>query len=90
MGFELDKEFDRPIYSPVCTFCRHLGDWGLKEAHCAAFGDEPIPDEIWSGRNKHLESYPGDRGVRFEAAADVKPEVLAEHGLLKKGKTEAS
>ena len=81
VAFELDKNSDRPIYSLVCTFCRHLGSQTSAEAHCAAFLDDTIPDDIWYARNKHQQPYPGDGGIRFEARPEVKPEVLAAYGL---------
>ena len=79
-GFELDREFEHPLYSPVCTFCRHLQSMAREARRCAAF-PEGIPYKIWDGHNKHLKPYPGDHGIRFEAASDVHPEVLREHGL---------
>ena len=30
---------------------------------CEAFSDQ-IPDAIWSGRNPHLDAFPGDGGLR--------------------------
>jgi len=84
---EIDRGHDRPVFSPVCDFCRHyritppLDDQGeLRPPTCDAF-PHGIPDEIWHGRSKHRDPYPGDHGIRFEARPDVKPEVLREAGL---------
>lgn len=55
---------DRLPFSKVCSFCKHLEP--LQKRTCTAFPDG-IPDEIWEGRNWHKETYPGDRGIQFEA-----------------------
>lgn len=47
-------------YSEVCTFCVHY----LIDQRCKAF--KKIPEAIWSGKNKHTESYPGDNGTLFK------------------------
>lgn len=54
---------------PLCMKCRHLfenspGQYGFR---CAAF-PHGIPEEILSGEVKHTRPYPGDNGIRFEAA----------------------
>lgn len=49
--------------APICVVCKHLGKEGLK---CKAFPDE-IPDGIIFARSLHMEPYPGDQGIRFEA-----------------------
>ena len=35
---------------------------------CKAF-PRGIPLAIWQGRNNHTQPYPGDNGVRYQAAA---------------------
>lgn len=81
---ELDKSFEHPVYSPVCTYCRHrrCAEVGTGPQICAAF-PEGIPYEIWDGCNKHLEPYPGDHGVQFEAREGIAAEVLAKEGLIR-------
>lgn len=62
-NYVLDK-FRRSPYSEVCIHCQHLISPGFRQ--CAAFPDEyGIPDEIWSGANKHQAPYPGDHGIQF-------------------------
>lgn len=34
--------------------------------YCLAFGDHPIPREIWEGTVSHKEPYPGDNGIVFK------------------------
>ena len=67
MGFTIDVGHDIPVYSAVCTFCRHND--GFRS--CAAFGSELTPLPIWNGENDHREPYPGDGGIRFEPARGV-------------------
>lgn len=47
-----------------CVRCRHKHDGPT----CTAFPDG-IPEETLSGDNDHTQPYPGDHGIRFEAAA---------------------
>jgi hypothetical protein len=63
----IDRGHNIPVYSPVCTHCKHLI---IKpgERICKAFPDG-IPLEIWLGLNKHTVQYPGDQGIRFERAS---------------------
>lgn len=66
-----DRVLGRQVYSPVCTFCKHLFAGNVAAgtaAQCAAF--DAIPDEIWNGQNDHRAPYPGDRGVQFERRLD--------------------
>jgi hypothetical protein len=85
IAFELDREFEHTLYSPVCIFCQHLVKRDLEAGVwlCAAF-PEGIPWRIWDGRNKHLRPYPGDHGIRFEALPEVRPEVLEKYGLVRR------
>ena len=52
-----------PVFSKVCTYCRHWESKNPLQRRCAAF--DQIPDEIWYGENPHTEPYPGDKGIRF-------------------------
>lgn|GEM_PF-3126847 len=54
-----DSEIYDIVFSPVCTFCKHL----IEHRKCKAF--ERIPDEIWLGHNDHRKPYPGDNGITF-------------------------
>lgn len=44
-----------------CQFCAHYQG----EQHCRAF-PVGIPDDLWSGKNLHVEPYPGDQGYRHQ------------------------
>lgn len=75
-----DSELNLPVYSEVCTFCRHLDMSG--ERRCAAFPQE-IPLAIWTGENNHHVPYPGDHGIHFApisegVTADAEPQLLEE------------
>lgn len=62
----LDKEFEIPVYSPVCLLCAHLDHEAFVRGarRCRAFADIPLP--IWRGEHSHRGPYPGDKGVRFK------------------------
>lgn len=61
----IDPDADIPVYSPVCSLCRHLDESG--ERRCAAFPDlGSIPLEIWQGKNPHTAPVEGDNGIQFE------------------------
>jgi hypothetical protein len=47
-----------------CTFCKHKTPG---ETTCAAF-PQGIPAAIIAGDDQHLEPYPGDGGIRYEAS----------------------
>jgi len=54
--------------SPVCSYCKHWRTELLRG--CSAFPTlNGIPEEIWQGKNRHMEPYPGDHGVHFERRA---------------------
>jgi hypothetical protein len=61
IDFTIDRDEGEAIYSPVCTFCRHLRGF----RRCDAFPDR-IPRVIWEGDDPHTEPFPGDHGIRFE------------------------
>lgn len=67
----LDGPYSNPI-SPVCTFCKNLIDEGVNRT-CRAFPDV-IPVQIWTGRNRHTEAFPGDNGIRFDPIEGYVPE----------------
>ena len=51
--------------SDQCGTC----EWFESDWRCAAFRDEPIPDEIATGLFDHTKAYPGDHGIRFKLVA---------------------
>lgn len=63
----LSREFE---LSKICCTCSHIYSAG---AHtCAAF-PRGIPEEIWSGRNKHTSPYPGDHGIQYSPFENSDP-----------------
>lgn len=62
----MDKDHNIPVYSPVCSFCKH---WRILEGRtCDAFPEpDSIPMDIWKGRTQHIMPYVGDNGIQFEA-----------------------
>ena len=52
------------LFSAVCTVCGHYDSKNASFKRCEAFPDG-IPQEIFSGRNKHTQSYKGDKGIKF-------------------------
>lgn len=69
MTFTIDKHATETLYSPVCTFCRHLRGHRL----CDAFGEAAIPLDIWEGHNLHRSPVKGDHGIQFESIRDDEP-----------------
>jgi hypothetical protein len=61
-GITLDSSFKLPVYSPVCTMCKHLNTG--EPRNCAAFKE--IPLEIWQGKNDHRQPFTGDNGIQFK------------------------
>jgi len=68
-----DGELYATWYSGVCMLCEHYTpgrsrdeDWRVRlkaRMRCKSF--DVIPADIWEGRNRHTERYPGDKGFRF-------------------------
>lgn len=59
----IDKEFEIPKYSPVCSFCIHLRGFG-RDRKCEAF-PKGIPLDIWNGDNPHTEKHPDQKNELF-------------------------
>ena len=58
-----DSDFLETFKQPaICVSCRNLIDYDKRK--CLAF--DRIPDEIWSGKNKHVKPFAGDNGVQYE------------------------
>ena len=61
-----DSELYTRWFSDVCYHSRHFnGDVPIHT--CTAFPGG-IPRAIWDGEHRHDRPYPGDRGIRFDAA----------------------
>jgi len=68
MGIKLDASQRLPVYSPVCTLCKHwTPGTGQHGRTCAAFtAPDSIPESIWTGANDHRQPVAGDNGITFE------------------------
>jgi hypothetical protein len=73
-GIVIDRGHRIPVFSEVCTFCRHLVS--SRQRRCGAFPDG-IPLPIWLGEHDHRTPYPGDGGIQFEP---VRPEPARQAG----------
>lgn len=58
--FTIDKGFDIPLYSTICSKCLNI----IYYRQCKAF--DLIPLDIWNGDNPHTKNYEGDKGILFE------------------------
>jgi hypothetical protein len=73
-----DSELSLPIYSEVCTFCRHLDV--SADRKCAAF-PSGIPLPIWMGENDHHAPFPGDHGIQFDPVLEAESlSAVSKHG----------
>lgn len=57
-----DSELNVPIYSSVCSYCKHL--FLNEKRACKAF--KMIPLKIWLGEHDHRKPFPGDNDIQFE------------------------
>ena len=64
-GMTIDAGHEIPVYSRVCSLCKHFTGKRGGERTCTAFPDA-IPMRIWMGENHHTHPYPGDHGIQFE------------------------
>ena len=56
-----------------CYWCkRYKGN-----AHCAAFGDTRIPNDVFFNVRDHKEPYEGDNGIQFEPKEDGRVPTLS-------------
>lgn len=67
MPVTIDKSLQIPVYSPVCSYCKHLRVRVKEGRTCDAFEDG-IPMSIWLGENDHADPFPGDNDIQFEPA----------------------
>jgi len=63
----IDRGHNINNFSDICGFCKHYNrQKKAKERTCKAFEDG-IPIEIWSGKNKHVTPYKGQKNkIVFE------------------------
>jgi hypothetical protein len=77
-----DSWLGRPAFSTVCTWCVHW-EPAIRVHVCKAFPKTTmgIPDEIWDGKNLHMEPYgPQPNNITFAPAPEataIPPELLA-------------
>ena len=84
-------EFRLPLFSRICTTCKHLALGKDVNRSCSAF-PAGIPVEIWNGGNDHTSEYEGDNGYRFETVFVEKPKPFeqdteAKHKFLSEKKS---
>jgi hypothetical protein len=63
-----DPEHSELFFDSPCFDCKHYdfwGEYGVFTMKCKAF-PEGIPLEIWTNKNTHRKSYPGDTGIQYE------------------------